>query len=59
MTTTSGSVLNASQSAYARKVEAILRKIDEAPFPGAYIIYAISQGMSPAECVASGMELAL
>lgn len=57
-TTASGSVLNAGQSAYAREVEKILREIDEAPLPGAYIIFAINQGYSAAECVANGMKLA-
>lgn len=59
MQTISGSVLNAQQTTYARKVEKILTTIDEAPFPGAYIIYAMSQGLSPRECVTKGMELAL
>lgn len=54
-----GSALNAAQTTYARKVEKILTPLDEAPFPGAYILYAMSQRWTPAECVAKGMELAL
>lgn len=57
--TNTGAVLNASQTTYANKVERILKGIDEAPFPGAYIVYAMSQGWTPAECAARGMELAL
>lgn len=53
-----GSVMNGSETSYAARVETLLRKIDEAPFPGAFIFAALAMGLTPAECVARGMELA-
>lgn len=58
-TPTTGQVLNAAQTTYARKVEQILKNIDEAPFPSPFIHYAMSQGWTPAECYRNGSELAL
>lgn len=57
--TQTGQVLSAAQTTYANRVERILKDLDEAPFRSPYIVYAMSQGFSPAECVAKGMELAL
>lgn len=60
-TTRTGQVLNAAQTTYARKVETIIARIDpaEAPFPTLYIVSAHAAGLTPAECVAHGLELAL
>lgn len=60
-TPTTGQVLNAAQTTYANKVEAIVARLDPSapPFPSPFIHYAMSQGWTPAECYRNGSELAL
>lgn len=53
--------LNAAQTTYANKVEAIIAKINpsEAPFSSAFITYCFNSNLSPEQAVAKGLELAL
>lgn len=53
-----GYVLDAKQTTYARKVEAMLKAKDEAPFPTPYVVYCQESGLTPWQCVQQGMRLA-
>jgi hypothetical protein len=57
--TKSGYVLNASQTAYAREVEAILDRLDEGAFHPVYVFASQAAGWTPEYCVSNGIELAL